>query len=103
MNNKTILNAIDDMLSELDLMTDEELHAEYDNLNYGPLGRVFIEAEDFFAFSVNESNKEHIMPMDNFSKATISKPVDKKDTLTRWRLSIIMIVCYHGCSENWGK
>ncbi|RKZ53693.1 MAG: hypothetical protein DRR16_05215 [Candidatus Parabeggiatoa sp. nov. 3] len=61
MNNQIILDAIDDMLNELDLMSDEKLQAEYENLNYGSVGRVFIEAEDFFAFLLNESIEEYTM------------------------------------------
>jgi hypothetical protein len=67
MNNKIILDAIDEMLNELDLMSDEELQAEYENLNYGAVGRVFIEANDFFAFLLNESIEEHTMLVNNSS------------------------------------
>ncbi len=61
MNNKILLDAMDDVLRRLDLMSDEELQAEYENHKYGTVGRVFIEAEEFFAFLLNESIEEYTM------------------------------------------
>jgi hypothetical protein len=82
MNNKIILDAIDDMLNELDLMSDEELQAEYENLNYGAVGRVFIEAEEFFAFLLNESIEEYTMPVNNSSFGSyIGNPIETQGGL----------------------
>jgi len=77
MNNQIILDAIDDMLNELDLMSDEELQAEYENLNYGQIGRVFIEAEEFFAFLLNESIEEYTILVNNSSIGSyIGNPIE---------------------------
>jgi len=67
MNNKIILEAIDDVLNRLDSMSDEELQAKYENHKCGPVGRVFLEYEDFFAFMMNQSVEEHTAPVNDLS------------------------------------
>ncbi|KHD05516.1 hypothetical protein PN36_12305 [Candidatus Thiomargarita nelsonii] len=67
MNNKIILETIDDVLNRLDSMSDEELQAKYENHKSGPIGRVFLESEDFFAFLMNQSVEEHIAPVNDLS------------------------------------
>ncbi len=70
MNNKTLLDAMDDVLRRLDLMSDEELQTEYENHKYGPVGRIFREAENFFAFLLNEGVEEHTIPTKSVSNVS---------------------------------
>ena len=65
MNNKILLDAIDEVLSRLDLMSDEELQTKYENHKCGLVGRVFLDAEEFLAFFMNESVEEYTMPVNN--------------------------------------
>jgi hypothetical protein len=67
MNNNIILDAIDEVLSRVDSMSDEELQTKYENHQYGPVGRVFLDAETFLIFLVNESIEEYTMPINNSS------------------------------------
>jgi hypothetical protein len=67
MNNNILLDAIDDVLSELDAISDEDLQTELENHKYGAVGRVFLDAEEFFAFLMNESVKEYTIPVNDSS------------------------------------
>lgn len=60
MNNNILLDAIDDVLSRLDLMSDEELQTEFENHKSGAVGRVFLDAEEFLAFLMNEGVEKYI-------------------------------------------
>jgi len=73
---------MDDVLRRLDFMSDEELQAKYENMNYGPVDRVFIEAEEFFAFLWNEKIEEYTMPLNNSSiDSYICNPIETHDRL----------------------
>ena len=51
----------------MDSISDEELQTKYKNHQYGPVGRVFLDAEEFLAFLVNDSVEEYTMPINNSS------------------------------------
>jgi len=77
MNNKIILESIDDVLNRLDSMSDEELQAKYENHKCGPVGRVFLESEEFLAFMVKQSVEEHTAPVNDFAiESYIRKPIE---------------------------
>ncbi len=59
MANQMLLDAIDEVLSRLDLMSDEELQTKYDNHKGGAVGRVFLDAEAFLTFLENESVEDY--------------------------------------------
>lgn len=67
MNSKIILESIDDVLNQLDSMSDEELQAKYENHKSGPVGRAFLEAKEFFAFLMNQNIEQHIAPVNDLS------------------------------------
>jgi len=67
MNSKIILESIDDVLNRLDSMSDEELQAKYESNKHGSVGRVFLEAKEFFVFLMNRSVEEHIAPVNDLS------------------------------------
>jgi hypothetical protein len=64
MNNKI---TIDEVLNKLDSISDEELQAKYENHQCGPVGRVFLEYEDFFAFITKCQTEEHTAPVNDLS------------------------------------
>jgi len=63
MANQMLLDAIDEVLSRLDVMSDEQLQKKYDNHKGGPVGRVFLDAEAFLAFLENERVEEYTLPV----------------------------------------
>lgn len=77
MNNKIILDSIDDVLDRLDLMSDEELQAKYESHKNGAIGRVFLESKEFFAFLMNQSVEEYIAPVNDLSiESYLGKTID---------------------------
>lgn len=67
MNNKMILESIDEVLNRLDSISDEALQAKYENHKCGPVGRVFLESEEFIAFMMNQTLEEHLAPVNDSS------------------------------------
>jgi hypothetical protein len=67
MNNHNILESLDEVLNRLDSISDEELQAKYENHHCGPVGRVFLESEEFFSFLMNQSVEEHTAPVNDLS------------------------------------
>ncbi len=77
MANQMLLDAIDEVLSRLDLMSDEELQTKYDNHKGGAVGRVFLDAEAFLAFLENESVEEYTLPVtDSSIESYIGKTIE---------------------------
>ncbi len=77
MNNKIILESIDNVLNRLDSMSDEELQAKYENHKCGTIGRVFLESEEFFAFLMDQSVEEHTAPVNKLSiESYLRKTID---------------------------
>lgn len=86
MNNKIILESIDDVLNRLDSMSDEELQAKYESHKSGPVGRVFLESDDFFAFLINQYVEEYTAPVNNFSiEYHLSQAIDNNKMLYNFK------------------